>query len=50
MQGDLFAVKASSGAWWCYDIRADPEERLPRGMLPGCASLIDLGTRRFTFR
>jgi glucan phosphoethanolaminetransferase (alkaline phosphatase superfamily) len=49
MQGDLLAVKASSDAWWCYDIRADPEERMPRGMLPGCAPLIDLGTRRFSF-
>jgi arylsulfatase A-like enzyme len=48
MQGDLLAVKSESGAWWCFDIRADPEERFPRGMLPGCAPLIDLGTRRFT--
>ncbi|HEY3821676.1 MAG TPA: sulfatase-like hydrolase/transferase [Polyangiaceae bacterium] len=50
MQGDLLAVKSATGAWWCYDIKADPEERSPRGMLPGCDSLIDLGTRRFTFR
>jgi arylsulfatase A-like enzyme len=49
MEGDLLAVKASSGAWWCYDIHADPGEQNPRGMLPGCAPLIDLATRRFTF-
>jgi arylsulfatase A-like enzyme len=50
MQGDLLAVKSASGAWWCFDIKADPDQRLPRGMLPGCAPLIDLGSRRFTFR
>ena len=50
MQGDLFAVKSASGAWWCFDIKADPDERSPRGMLPGCGPLIDLGTRRFSFR
>jgi glucan phosphoethanolaminetransferase (alkaline phosphatase superfamily) len=49
MQGDLLAVKSASGAWWCFDIRADPGEHNPRGALPGCAPLIDLGTRRFTF-
>jgi arylsulfatase A-like enzyme len=50
MQGDLLAVKSASGAWWCYDIANDPEERNARGMIPGCPALIDLGTRRFTFR
>jgi hypothetical protein len=50
MQGDLLAVKSVSGAWWCYDLKADPDERTPHGMLTGCAPLIDLGTRRFTFR
>jgi len=50
MQGDLLAVKSATGAWWCFDIKADPDERAPRGMLPGCAPLIDLGSRRFTFR
>jgi hypothetical protein len=50
MQGDLLAVKSASGAWWCFDIQADPDEHSPRGMLPGCGPLIDLGTRRFTFR
>lgn len=42
-------MKASSGAWWCYDVHADPGEQNPRGMLPGCGPLIDLATRRFTF-
>jgi glucan phosphoethanolaminetransferase (alkaline phosphatase superfamily) len=50
MQGDLFAVKSAGGAWWCFDIRSDPDERSPRGMLPGCAPLIDVGTRRFTMQ
>ena len=50
MQGDLLAVKSAGGAWWCYDVQTDPEERSPRGMMPGCAPLIDLGTRRFTIR
>jgi hypothetical protein len=50
MQGDLLAVKAAGGAWWCFDIRADPGEHSPRGALPGCAPLIDLGSRRFTIR
>jgi arylsulfatase A-like enzyme len=49
MQGDLLAVKSASGAWWCYDVAKDPDERDPRGRLPGCPALIDLGTRRFTF-
>jgi hypothetical protein len=47
MQGDLFAVKAAGAAWWCFDIQTDPTETRPRGSLPGCAPLIDLGTRRF---
>jgi Sulfatase len=50
MQGDVLAVTSAGGAWWCFDIKADPGERNPRGSLPGCAPLIDLGTRRFTFR
>jgi hypothetical protein len=50
MQGDLLAVKSAGGAWWCFDIKSDPGEHDPRGSLPGCAPLIDLGTRRFTFR
>jgi len=50
MQGDLLAVKSAGGAWWCFNIKADPGEHDPRGSLPGCAPLIDLGTRRFSFR
>jgi glucan phosphoethanolaminetransferase (alkaline phosphatase superfamily) len=48
MQGDVFAVRSAGGVWWCFDLRVDPEERTPRGMLPGCAPLIDVGSRRFT--
>ena len=50
MQGDVLAVRSAGGAWWCFDIRADPRETQPRGMVPGCAPLIDLGTRRFDIR
>ena len=50
MRGDMLAVKSAGGGWWCYDIRADPEERDPRGAMAGCSALIDLGTRRFTFQ
>jgi Sulfatase len=48
MQGDLLAVKAAGGSWWCFDIRTDPGERDAKATLPGCAPLIDLGQRRFT--
>jgi len=48
MQGDILAVKSAGGAWWCFDIRSDPDETSPRGMVPGCAPLIDLATRRFS--
>jgi len=50
MRGDLLAVRSATGEWWCYDVRADPDERVPKPMIPGCEPLIDLGTRRFTFR
>jgi hypothetical protein len=50
MQGDMLAVRSAGGGWWCFDIQADPSETNPRGMLPGCHHLIDLGTRRFTFQ
>ncbi len=50
MQGDLVAIRSAGGAWWCFDVRADPREIAPRGMLPGCAPLIALGSKRFRFQ
>jgi hypothetical protein len=47
MQGDLLAVKAAGGDWWCFDVRADPGETVARSSLPGCAELVDLGRRSF---
>jgi hypothetical protein len=47
MQGDILAVKAESGSWWCYDIRADPGEHEARGSYPACAPLIELGKQKF---
>lgn len=48
MQGDMLAVKAAGGTWWCFDVQADPGERDAKASLPGCSALIDLGKRRFT--
>jgi glucan phosphoethanolaminetransferase (alkaline phosphatase superfamily) len=50
MQGDLLATRSAGGAWWCFDIGADPGEVAPKGALPGCGPLVDLGTRRFGLR
>jgi arylsulfatase A-like enzyme len=47
MQGDILAVKAESGVWWCYDIRTDPGEHEARGSYPACEPLIELGKQRF---
>ena len=47
MKGEMLAVKSAGAGWFCYDIRADPGERVARGSLPGCGPLMDLGTARF---
>jgi hypothetical protein len=50
MQGDILAVRSEGGTWWCFDIRADPQETQPKSFMPGCGPLIDLGTRQFQSR
>jgi hypothetical protein len=47
MQGDLLAVKAAGGDWWCFDVRGDPKETVARTSLPGCTELIALGRQKF---
>ena len=46
-KGEMLAVKSAGAGWFCYDIRADPGERVARGSLPGCGPLMDLGPARF---
>jgi arylsulfatase A-like enzyme len=47
MQGEILAVRSAAGGFYCYDLRSDPFERVPRTGLPGCGPLMDLGTTRF---
>jgi hypothetical protein len=47
MKGDMLAVRSAAGPWWCYDVKADPAERVGRTSMPGCGPLIDLGTEKF---
>jgi hypothetical protein len=47
MRGDLLAVRTAGSNWWCYDVRADPAELLPRSQLPGCTALGAFGDASF---
>ena len=47
MKGEMLATRSAPGPWWCYDLRIDPFERMPKTSMPGCGPLMELGTQKF---
>jgi membrane-anchored protein YejM (alkaline phosphatase superfamily) len=47
MRGGVLAVRDAKPAWRCFDTRVDPGEVAPRTTIPGCASLVEIGTESF---